>query len=159
MFEDSVLIVAHPDDDILWLSSVIDKVEKIVFCFNEEPAKPELGIARKKTIAEYPLSNVSTLDIAEPQSFDKADWNEPVTTEYGLKLSKCQESDARYKATYEKLVSSVRNLVADRTNVFTHNPWGEYGNEDHVLVYQALKTLQVEFHYTLWFSNYCSNPS
>jgi len=159
MFEDSVLIVAHPDDDILWLSSVIDKVEKIVFCFNEEPVKPELGIARKKTIAEYPLSNVSTLDIAEPQSFDKADWNEPVTTEYGLKLSKCQESDARYKATYEKLVSSVRNLVADRTNVFTHNPWGEYGHEDHVLVYQVLKALQMEFHYTLWFSNYCSNRS
>ena len=159
MFEDSVLIVAHPDDDILWLSSVIDKVEKIIFCFNEDPAKPALGVARKKTIAEYPLSNVSTLDIAEPQSFDKADWSEPVTTEYGLKLSRCKESDARYKKTYEELVHRVRNLVADRKNVFTHNPWGEYGHEDHVLVYQVLKTLQVEFHYTLWFSNYCSNRS
>ena len=159
MFESSVLIVAHPDDDILWLSSVIDRVDKIIFCFNEDPAEPELGAARKKTIAEYPLSNVSTLDIAEPQSFDKADWSKPVITEYGLKLSKCQQSDARYKETYEKLVRRVRNLVADRTNVFTHNPWGEYGHEDHVLVYQVLKTLQMEFHYTLWFSNYCSNRS
>ena len=159
MFEDSVLIVAHPDDDILWLSSVVDKVEQIVFCFNDDPTKPDMGVARKKTIAEYPLPNVSTLDIAEPQSFDKANWSEPVITEYGLKLSKCQKSDARYKTTYEKLLRSVRPLVADRKNVFTHNPWGEYGHEDHVLVYQALKTLQVECHYTLWFSNYCSNRS
>lgn len=159
MFEDSILIVAHPDDDILWLSSVIDKVEQIVFCFNGDPSNPDLGVARKKTIAEYPLQNVSTLDIDEPQSFNKANWRKPVTTEYGLKLSGCQESDARYKATYEKLLHRVRHLVADRTNVFTHNPWGEYGHEDHVLVYQVLKTLQMEFHYTLWFSNYCSNHS
>ena len=159
MFEDSVLIVAHPDDDILWLSSVIDKVEQVIFCFNEDPAKPGTGVARKKTIAEYPLPNVSMLDIAEPQSFDKANWNGPVITEYGLKLSKCQKSDARYKMTYEKLLRSVRYLVADRKNVFTHNPWGEYGHEDHVLVHNVLKTLQMEFHFALWFSNYCSNRS
>jgi len=159
MFEDSILVVAHPDDDILWLSSVVDKVEKIIFCFNEYPPKPELGLARKKTIDEYPLSNVSTLDIAEPQSFDKADWNKPVITEYGIKLSKCRESDARYKETYEILLHRIRGLVSDRANVFTHNPWGEYGHEDHVLVYQALRALQAEFKYTLWFSNYCSNRS
>ena len=134
MFEDSVLIVAHPDDDLLWLSSVIDKVEQVIFCCNEDPAKPGTGLARKKTIAEYPLPNVSMLDIAEPQSFDKANWNGPVITEYGLKLSKCQKSDARYKMTYENLLRRVRHQVADRKYVFTHNPWGEYGHEDHVLV-------------------------
>lgn len=159
MFEDSVMIVAHPDDDILWLSSVIDKVEKIVFCFNTYSPVPELGIARKRTIDEYPLRNVSTLDIDEPQSFDKADWNVPATTGYGLRLSKCHESDARYRDTYEVVLRRIRKLVADRKNVFTHNPWGEYGHEDHVLVYRALKTLQAEFNYDLWFSNYCSNRS
>lgn len=159
MFENSVLVVAHPDDDILWLSSAVDKVEQIVFCFNDYPAIPGLGIARKKTIDEYPLSNVFSLDITEPQSFDKANWEEPVITEYGIKLSKCRESEARYTETYEILLHRISGLVADRANVYTHNPWGEYGHEDHVLVYRILKTLQKKYNYTLWFSNYCSNRS
>ncbi len=159
MFEASVLIVAHPDDDILWFSSVIDKVDSIFFCFNDDPQNPGIGVARKKTIEEYPLPNVSTLDITEPLSLDKADWLQPVVTDYGIKLGKCQESDRRYQETYEKLIQVVRGCVANRSNVFTHNPWGEYGHEEHVLVYRVLKDLQAEFHYDIWFSNYCSNRS
>jgi len=159
VFEDSLLIVAHPDDDILWLSSVLDKVGQIVFCFNDMPHREDIGDARKKTIAEYPLANVSTLDIVEARSFNKADWNNPVITDYGIELGKNRHVDARYRAAYEDVVSAARQLLAGRKNVYTHNPWGEYGHEDHILVYRALKTLQAEFGYTLWFSNYCSNRS
>jgi len=159
MFENSTLIVAHPDDDILWLSSVFDKVGSIVFCFNNSPRDPEAGAARKKTIAEYPLANVSTLDLTETQSFNKADWTRPVTTVYGLRLDRSHETDSVYRKTYEELLAALRALVTDRKNVFTHNPWGEYGHEDHVLVYRVLKKLQAEFNYKLWFSNYCSDRS
>ncbi|MCG6887064.1 MAG: hypothetical protein LJE74_07640 [Proteobacteria bacterium] len=159
MFEDSVMIVAHPDDDILWLGSVLDKVENVIFCFNDIPRNPAIGSAREKVIAEYPLRNVVSLNIIEPLSFNQADWNQPVITDYGIKLVKSKVLDAAYRDAYEKLVDLVKPSVAGRKNVFTHNPWGEYGNEDHVLVYQALKNLQAEFHYQLWFSNYCSTRS
>lgn len=159
MFEDSVLIVAHPDDDILWLSSVFDKVGKVVFCFNELPRCPELGPARKRTIADYPLPDVSTLDISEVHAFNKADWSQPVITDYGIELSRSQDVDARYRAAYEDVSSALEGVVKGAKNIFTHNPWGDYGHEDHVLVYRAIKTLQPRYGYTLWFSNYCSNRS
>ena len=159
MFEDSALIVAHPDDDILWLSSVFDKVGKIVFCFNESPRRHERGPARKKTIADYPLPDVSTLDIMEVHSFNKADWFQPVITDYGIELSRNQEVDARYRAAYEDVSRALDGVVKGKKNIFTHNPWGDYGHEDHILVYRALKSLQPEYGYTLWFSNYCSNRS
>jgi hypothetical protein len=159
MFEDSALIVAHPDDDILWLSSVFDKVGKIVFCFNDLPRGCELGPARKKTIAAYPLPNVSSLDITEPYSFNKADWLQPVITDYGLELSRNQDVDAIYRETFDEVSNALADVVRGKKNIFTHNPWGDYGHEDHVLVYRALKTLQPRYGYMLWFSNYCSNRS
>ena len=119
MFEDSILIVAHPDDEVLWLSSVVARVERIVFCFSEDPGTPGMGDARRKAIDEYPLTNAVSLDVDEPQSFNKADWDAPVVTDYGIRLSKCGQSDARYKATFKFLVSRARELVADRKNVFT----------------------------------------
>jgi hypothetical protein len=112
MFEDSVMIVAHPDDDILWLGSVLDKVENIIFCFNDIPRNPAIGSARKKVIAEYPLRNVVSLGITEPLSFNQADWSQPVTTEYGIELVKSKVLDAAYRESYEKLVDLVRGSVA-----------------------------------------------
>jgi hypothetical protein len=41
----------------------------------------------------------------------------------------------------------------------THNPWGEYGHEEHVQVFRVVKALQVELGFKLWCSNYCSNKS
>ena len=49
--------------------------------------------------------------------------------------------------------------LAGVQNILTHNPWGEYGHEEHVLVYRVLKALQQEFRFDLWYSNYCSNRS
>ena len=63
------------------------------------------------------------------------------------------------KKHMQRLVRSLRVVVADRNNIFTHNPWGEYGHEDHILVYRALSQLQAEYGYALWFSNYSSNRS
>ena len=42
-------------------------------------------------------------------------------------------------------------------NVFTHNPWGEYGHEEHVQVFRVLACLREEIGFRLWMSNYCSD--
>jgi len=43
MLSSAILVVAHPDDEILWFSSVVDKVDEILFCFGDYPALPALG--------------------------------------------------------------------------------------------------------------------
>jgi hypothetical protein len=43
--------------------------------------------------------------------------------------------------------------------VFTHNPWGEYGHEEHVQVFRTIQELQRDLGFNIWFSNYCSNKS
>jgi hypothetical protein len=52
----------------------------------------------------------------------------------------------------------ARDLAGCR-NVVTHNPWGEYGHEEHVQVFRAVESLQRELGFMLWVSCYCSNRS
>ena len=33
IINEAVLIVAHPDDEVLWASSVLNSVNKIIICF------------------------------------------------------------------------------------------------------------------------------
>jgi hypothetical protein len=44
-------------------------------------------------------------------------------------------------------------------NIFTHNPWGEYGHEDHVQVYRIVESLRRELGFKLRVSSYISSRS
>ncbi len=159
MLSSAILVVAHPDDEILWFSSVVDKVDEILFCFGDYPALPALGEGRRKALAEYPLEHCSSLQLEESGSFSGADWGHPVESPYGLEIVHGRRTERRYRETYRLLEERLAEKLATCRNVITHNPWGEYGHEDHVQVYRAVEALQKRLSFRLWFSNYASNRS
>ncbi len=159
MLNNSILIAAHPDDDILWFSSILNDVGSILFCFSDYPAAPQLGTNRKKVLTEYPLENVSSLELTEPQSFGMANWDKPTLSRFGIQLEYSREGEARYQHAYHLLKEKLSEKLCGVENVFTHNPWGEYGHEDHILVYRVIKDLQRSLNFNIWYSNYCSNRS
>lgn len=154
-----VLVVAHPDDEVLWFSSVLEDVDSIFTCFSEAPGRVSCSSGREAAIRNYPLSNMSNLGLTEADAFDGACWQDPIETNYGLSVSQRGLPDAAYKANFARLLDELRPRLADRNNVFTHNPWGEYGHVEHVQVYRAVTFLRKELGFRLWYSNYCSNKS
>ena len=155
----SILILAHPDDEILWFSSIIDKVDRILLCFCTCDSNKIWTAGRKNVLRDYPLDNISCLDLHESGAFNMADWKNPVETKYGIKISATQISERRYQNNYFALIKLLKKEIDGFHNIFTHNPWGEYGNEEHVQIYRVVKKLQLEMDFNLWFSNYCSNKS
>lgn len=122
MFERSCLVVAHPDDDVLWFSSILRRVDRVIMCFLGNPERPKRGDARKRVLARYPF---------------------PVEC-LGIDVSNIDEARSR-----------LRVELADCENVFTHNPWGEYGNVAHIEVHR----ISVDFGHNPWFSNYVSDDT
>lgn len=157
--EGSVLVVAHPDDENLWFSSILSKVDKIVMCFLPVAACPKWTDGRRKSLSEYPLPNLHCLELKEGEVFGGVNWKRAVNADYGLMITENHLSDGVYKSNFEKLKTRLREQLHGCRNVFTHNPWGEYGHVEHVQVYRAVKALQDEMKFTLWFSNYASNKS
>ncbi len=161
ILEQSIIIAAHPDDEVLWFSSILDRVNDVAVCFLEDPAYLWWGVGRRKSLAEYPIQNISCLDIESSLVFDKADWQNPVTTEYGIEIASTQNPSTKehYKNNFNALKLQLREKLSGYRNVFTHNPWGEYGHEEHVQVYRVVKDLQAQMKFSLWYSNYVSNKS
>jgi LmbE family N-acetylglucosaminyl deacetylase len=167
MLSRSVLVAAHPDDEILWFSSIVDQVDEVIFCFLACNSNQEWTNGRRQTLSEYPLRNVSCLGIDESEVFHFENWRDPVMTAYGMRIlnnkispiSNERISDRRYVENFDTLKAELRQKLGNSENVVTHNPWGEYGSEEHVQVYRAVKDLQKELGFSLWFSNYCSNRS
>lgn len=149
MLERAVLAVAHPDDEVLWFGSILRAVGKVVIAFKDYDAQPGLGARRTAALAELPYRTLVSLDIAEAGSLKRADWDNPVATECGLALD-----DPATQRRYEENFATVRTRLADElrgaSDVFTHNPWGEYGHEDHVQMHRAVESLRGALGFRMW---------
>ncbi|MBD9487550.1 hypothetical protein [Ensifer sp. ENS11] len=181
----SVIIGAHPDDELLWFTSILKKVDEVIILYRDIWSEPQMGDARVAAIKAYPRGNVRFLEMEETGSFDCADWTSPKPGPYGMEfgtegtrreakrvvkksLSQLMPGSFRhstrpiaqaYRENYETLYRTLQPRLKPDMNVFTHNPWGEYGHEDHVQVFRVLDRLRDEIGFKLWMSNYCTERS
>ncbi len=158
-FDHAAIVVAHPDDEILWFSSIIKKVNKIVVCFLDVKSKPQWSKGRRRSLTEYPLKNIYNLGFDESEVFNQSNWNDVEPVKYGIRIQNVDDAYKIYLNNFEMLQKSLCGLLEGCQDIFTHNPWGEYGHEEHVQVFKAIEVLQAKLGYNIWYSNYCSNKS
>ncbi len=154
----TAIVVAHPDDEALWLSSALGQAGRIVFCYGDPYLRPKLAAARRQAVAAFPLDGLVDLAIPESGAGFAVDWPVPALTAFGADINE-SAARQRYEANFPKLVAALRPVLANCRDVYTHNPWGEYGHAEHLQVYRAVMELQTELGFTLWFSNYVSARS
>lgn len=152
------VVVAHPDDEILWLSSVVSSADRIVLCFGDQFERPKSSAARRQVVKALPLPGLVDLMITESGAGFSTDLANPKLTPSGIEITDAA-ARLRYEANYAALVEALRETLQGYGDVYTHNPWGEYGHAEHIQVYRAIAALQAELGYTIWFSNYVSPAS
>ncbi|CAE6687154.1 glycosyltransferase [Candidatus Nitrotoga fabula] len=135
-----VVVVAHPDDEILWFGSVLEGAQKIIFCYCDVATEKSLGSARRAVLSQYPYLNVISLDLPEGDFFNTANWEKPEEIFAGI-APLDSEVLLRYKNNFNVLVEKLSPHLENIDLVFSHNPWGEYGHEDHVQVNHAVRTI------------------
>ncbi len=109
-----ILIVAHPDDEILWFNS--QSFDKIIICFSNDNYE--------KALKNHPLtSKIKCLKLTE-------------SNYYKNKFNYDKHLD-----NYKILKDSLKEDIEKATIIYTHNPWGEYNHADHILVNQVVTEL------------------
>jgi hypothetical protein len=158
-FQKTVLIVAHPDDEVLWFSSILGRVNTIVICYllTRHPDFLYANEGRLSLIDSYPLKNARFLGLFESMAEMCVDWDSAVWTDYGITLS--GDGDRQYLLNYEKLCSILPGRLRGFDHVFTSSPWGEYGHPEHIMLNSVIKRLQKGLHYTMWYPAYMSDRS
>ena len=163
-FDRLAIVMAHPDDEVLWACSALRAAEKIVLVFGELKDGPELTAGRREAMAAFPLPGLDWLEMVEAGSFDSASWRHPRETEYGLYLHPSLRvmwsfDPVRYRAQFSELQDRLRVSLKGMKNVIAHGPWGEYGHEDHVQVFRAVAGLAGEMGFRLWVPAYVAPKS
>jgi LmbE family N-acetylglucosaminyl deacetylase len=147
------VVVAHPDDETLWMSSVVGSADRIVFGFGDIFDKPRESEARRQAVATLPLSGIVSLGIPESGAGWKSSQVQLELTAPNVSIFDAA-ARARYESNYPRLQEGLRSALSGCCDVYTHNPWGEYGHSEHIQIYRAVTALQDELGYTVWYSNY-----
>lgn len=164
IFDRLAIVMAHPDDEVLWACSALRAAERIVLVYGELKCAPVLTEGRKAAMAAFPLPTLEWLAMTEAGSFDSASWPNPKETEHGLYLHRALKvmdsfDPARYRVQAGQLQDRLRVSLKGMKNVIAHGPWGEYGHEDHVQVFRAVAGLAREMGFQLWVPAYVAPKS
>ena len=178
----AVVIGAHPDDELLWFTAVVRKARTVIIVYRDFWADPSLGPRRAAAVADHPHPDVRFLALPEPGSFGMANRTAPAPDRFGLAFDartvalreakrrawiaagrRAHVAPAPVRRLYERSFVDVKAalgpLLDDTMNVFTHNPWGEYGHEDHVLVHRAVSDLRRQIGFAQFMSHYVTPRS
>ncbi len=162
--EKLAIVMAHPDDEVLWACSCLRAAERIVLVYGELPCAPKLTEGRREAMAAFPLPTLDWLEMTESGVFESASWPEARETAFGLYphpvLRVLQSFDpARYRAQFDTMRDLLRPRLTGTKNVIAHGPWGEYGHEDHVQVFRVVASLAEELGFRLWVPAYFAPKS
>ena len=151
----SAIVVAHPDDEILFFSSVIEAVDEIIICFGPSSSNA-VSDGRKRLQGRYPLKNIEWLNIQESNVFRSANWNSPKLNDYGIDVTKNKD---HYEKNFRYLAELFKQKLSSFDVVYTHNPWGEYGHEEHISVFRAVCVATKSTKTSVFVSGYLSDRS
>ena len=133
------IIVAHPDDEIIFFSSILRSISKKIICFSISYDK-KVNEGREIIKTKTPFKNWQFLEQRELSSYNFTNLNS-------------------YYENYKKLKSSLSKIIKFGDTIYTHNPWGEYGHEDHILVFDVINSLSKKLKLKIFVNGYVSNNS
>ena len=155
---DFVIVFAHPDDEILFASSILAKAKKIIICFGDSLEDINVTKGRKSLYSKYPLKNVQFLQINESPTWRRMNYLpfvNPKENEFGLENGSPNLNI--YKENFYKLYYILDKLVRNQETIITHNPWGEYGHTEHIQVYKCIEALSKKYKFKVYVTGYTSD--
>jgi LmbE family N-acetylglucosaminyl deacetylase len=144
-------VVAHPDDEILWLAPAVAKATTIIAALATHSSAPNVTRGRELVRASYPVP-FQFLGLREAGVYRRSDWLRRSPSEHGVTLSEScpPERAALYAENYSSMLELLDPYVSRHPVIYTHNPWGEYGHEEHVQVSNAVQALAKRHGCTVW---------
>jgi LmbE family N-acetylglucosaminyl deacetylase len=149
-FSKAVIVACHPDDEAIWFTSALAECKKVIICFSSLHKNDANGSTDFSFVPETNVP-IDRLNIQQSRSFLQYPWKSPIHTEYGVRLKKPN-------LTYEHNYLALRNILKEKLQgeavIITHNPWGEYGHEEHIQVFKAVASLAKELNFILLVDSY-----
>ena len=120
---DITLLIAHPDDEALFLWPFLDRTKRII-CMSDDSENPERVWCRERGKCLEEVGQLIGCEI--------------IHLPYNSEFYRLPTRDGQLK----RLADTVLRLLSDAEILATHNAFGEYGNLDHLIAHHVARVWQ-----------------
>jgi hypothetical protein len=147
-----LIVVAHPDDEVLWLAPLLPRATHILASYAVAGLDPALTKGRELVRDNFPFRGFQFLGLQQADVYGQSDFLSRVPVDHGVALMRScgPERADRYRSNYSALLAAVDPYLGPQIDIYTHNPWGEYGHEEHIQVSHAMVTLAQRRGCSVW---------
>jgi len=118
------LVMAHPDDEIIFGFGVLKEATSILICSNDKD-NPERAWCKNRGKALEEVGKYLGVKVHH-LNFNSEFYRLPTRDE-----------------TLKRMAKEVLKHIQEP--IFTHNPWGEYGHLDHILIHTLVSHLEIQY--------------
>jgi len=117
------LLLAHPDDEVIFGWAVLKGAKRIICCSNDLN-NPERAWCKDRNKALLEIGNLVGAEV--------------VCLDNNSEFYRLPTRNGDLNSFVNNVMNVVNMIVGDYHDnlIFTHNSWGEYGHLDHILVNQ-----------------------
>ena len=123
--KDITLLIAHPDDEALFMWPILDRVKRIV-CASDDSCNPARAWCKERGKCLEEVGKLIGADVVHM----------PLDSEF----YRMPTRDEQLKSAAVTIAGHLRGAEI----IATHNSWGEYGHIDHLLCHHIARTVQAE---------------
>lgn len=147
-----LVVVAHPDDEAFWFTPLLRSASRIVAALPVHGEDEVISRGRYSVLDGYPVCGFEFLPLRSAGVYKRSDWLRRRPIEEGVTLlRKCpKERVSTYMGNYASLLEALEPYVRSSQVIYTHNPWGEYGHEEHIQVSHAVMALATKEGRSVW---------
>jgi len=117
---DITILIAHPDDEVIFCWPVLQQAKRIICC-SSDLNNPERAWCRDRKKALQEIGGMVGAEV--------------VCLDYNSEFYKINAREGHLWT----MAREVLKLIESADYIYTHNPWGEYGHMDHILVHQIAR--------------------
>ncbi|OFX13198.1 MAG: hypothetical protein A2Z18_11050 [Armatimonadetes bacterium RBG_16_58_9] len=121
MERDLTILIAHPDDELLFLWPFLARAERLV-CVVSDKDNPERAWCARRAEALSCVCDLAGIDSVECLDYNSEFYRLPTRDE-----------------SLKRMAENILEALSEADIIATHNPWGEYGNLDHILCHQIAR--------------------
>ncbi len=135
-----LIVMAHPDDEIIfgWPILQNENIKKNILIVSSDANNPKRTWCKNRKDALYEIAKYVGCEETECLDYNSEFYREQTRP---IKTNK-PEKDGKISGPWRKMcnhfLESIENMSRDCDAIFTHNPYGEYGHIDHILLFDLI---------------------
>ena len=135
-----LIVMAHPDDEIIfgWPILQDSTIKKKILICSSDYNNPQRQWCKNRKEALFEIGNYVDSEQTICLDYNSEFYRAPTRPINGAPVEEDEKVSGPWRLMCQHIIETIEEMSKDCDAIFTHNPYGEYGHIDHIMLFDLV---------------------